>query len=86
MDAFPRSQEFRFFSRSGAASNQARALIEELEKASCRVKVCICDAGDVVQLRTAIAECIVSIPPIKGCIHGPLVLAVSPVINYLHIY
>jgi hypothetical protein len=80
------AKNFVFFSRSGAASNQARALIEELEKVSCRVKVCICDAGNLAQLRTAIAECRVSMPPIKGCIYGAMVLWVSLVTNYLRVY
>jgi hypothetical protein len=80
------ARNFVFLSRSGAASNQARALIEELEKFSCRVKVCICDAGNLAQLRTAITECRASMPPIKGCIYSAMVLEVSLVINYLRIY
>jgi hypothetical protein len=79
------AKNFIFLSRSGAASNQAQALIEDLEKRSCRVKVCICDAGNVAQLSAAIAECRASMPPIKGCIHGPMALAVSPAMTYLFV-
>ena len=77
------AKNFVFLSRSGAASKQALALIDELEKASCCVKVCVCDVGIHAQLRAAIAECRASMPPIKGCIHGPMALAVSPAMNYL---
>jgi NAD(P)-dependent dehydrogenase (short-subunit alcohol dehydrogenase family) len=79
------AKNFIFLSRSGAASKEARALVEDLEKGSCRVKICICVVGEESQLRAAIAECRVSMPPIKGCIQGSMVLEVSLAMSYLHV-
>jgi KR domain len=67
-----------FLSRSGAISQEAQSLIEHLKKKSCQAQIFICDIANKAELSAAIEECEKSMPPIKGCIQGSMVLEASP--------
>jgi len=62
-------------SRSGvSASDTAKTLITDLESLGCRVAAPPCDIANRDQLSQVLAEVSGTMPPIKGCIQGALVL------------
>ncbi|MCJ1285020.1 hypothetical protein MMC26_004357 [Xylographa opegraphella] len=61
-------------SRSGAAQDNVRELIDELSKAGAAIAVHKCDIADKRQLEALIEECEKTMPPIRGVIHGVMVL------------
>jgi NADPH:quinone reductase-like Zn-dependent oxidoreductase/acyl transferase domain-containing protein len=62
-------------SRSGADSDTARALLEELTERGVRVVTPPCDITDGDALSQALTKC-KNMPPIKGCIQATMVLKV----------
>lgn len=60
--------------RSGPKSESARQLVEELHVAGVQVHHPPCDVADASALSTVLAECQSTMPPIKGCIQGAMVL------------
>lgn len=63
-------------SRSGPTSANAKTLIEEFGGSDVNISVLKCDVGDVDQVRNAVKVCSQSMPPIRGIIHGAMVLHV----------
>ena len=63
-------------SRSGPSSATAQNLTEEFSGSDINISVLKCDVGDVDQVRKAIEACSQSMPPIRGIIHGAMVLHV----------
>ncbi|PTB63211.1 polyketide synthase [Trichoderma citrinoviride] len=63
-----------FISRSGAASESAQELVQELEAAGCKVYVFACDVSDEAALSKTIDDCKARLPEIKGCVQGSMVL------------
>ena len=63
-------------SRSGPTSANAKIVREELSSADITIRILQCDVGDSDQVRDAIAACSQSLPPIRGVIHGAMVLHV----------
>lgn len=63
-----------FLSRSGAASEAARDLVEELEAANCSTHIFACNVTDKAALSDVIDTCRSTLPPIKGCVQGSMVL------------
>lgn len=63
-----------FLSRSGASSTAAQAIIADLESRGVNVKVIAADVGDETSLKAALDTCAAEMPPIKGVIHGAMVL------------
>jgi hypothetical protein len=55
-----------FLSRSGASSDAAKALVEELEAKSCHITVRICDVSDKEKLKETIEKYTSTMPPIMG--------------------
>lgn len=64
-----------FVSRSGAASPAAQETTRELERRGVKVRVFACDVTEKARLEKIIAECKSSLPPIKGCVQGAMVIA-----------
>ena len=62
--------------RSGACSENAIALVDELTAMGVTVKTPACDISDGQSLAAVVADCSKSMPPIKGCIQGSMVLRV----------
>jgi hypothetical protein len=77
------ARHFVFLSRSGARSEAAQKIVEYLLRRSCQVKDLICDITKEDAVRKAIETCKSSIPPIKGCIQGSMILQVSQSIDTL---
>lgn len=64
-------------SRSGVKSDNARDLVEKLEKDGVRVYAPPCDVSKADEVEEVVAHVNATMPPIKGCIHGALVVKVS---------
>ncbi|KAK3324470.1 fatty acid synthase S-acetyltransferase [Cercophora scortea] len=68
-------------SRSGPTTEQAKSLVTELEAAGCTISTPICDISNEDELASVLATCLESMPPIKGCIQGAMVLRDSTFSN-----
>ena len=63
-------------SRSGPTSATAKALTEEFSGSDVTVSIVQCDVGYADQVQKVVEECSRSMPPIRGVIHGAMVLDV----------
>lgn len=63
-------------SRSGASSDKATAFVTELKAMGANVTAPACDITDELALSKFLAACQNTLPPIKGCIQGSMVLQV----------
>jgi NAD(P)-dependent dehydrogenase (short-subunit alcohol dehydrogenase family) len=63
-------------SRSGAASEPAKATVEELRSSGVKVKVYSCDISDKASLSAVLEDVKGKMPPIRGCIQSAMVLRV----------
>ncbi|KAF8439511.1 hypothetical protein BGX38DRAFT_875482 [Terfezia claveryi] len=61
-------------SRSGLNNSSASQLVDKLSSRGVTVKVCKCDIGDAGQLARVLATVATTMPPIRGVIHGGMVL------------
>jgi len=66
-----------FVSRSGTSKPEAAALVESLEKNAVNVAVLRCDVSDYEKLSAGVHDALKTMPPIRGLIHGGMVLNVS---------
>lgn len=64
-------------SRRGPVQDAAKRLVQELELTCDNVATPACDVTDIRTLRDVIEKCLETMPPIKGCIQGSMVLKVS---------
>lgn len=64
-------------SRSGAQTEAALALIEELKAKGAHAEAPACDVTKADMLRTVLERCAETMPPVKGVIQGSMVLNVS---------
>lgn len=63
-----------FLSRGGLDKSSAAQLVDKLTSQGVIVKVFKCDVGDAGQLADALATVAATMPPIRGVIHGGMVL------------
>ena len=63
-------------SRSGPMSAKAKILTEEFNSSETNICVQQCDVSDIDQVRKVVDVCSQSMPPIRGVIHGAMVLHV----------
>ena len=70
------AQSVALLSRSGPTSANAKILTEEFGDSNINISILKCDVGDVDQVRKAVEVCSQSMPPIRGIIHGAMVLHV----------
>ena len=63
-------------SRSGPTSANAKILTDEFGGSDISICILKCDVGDVDQVQNAVEVCSQSMPPIRGVIHGAMVLHV----------
>lgn len=66
-----------FLSRSALVTEPVEAMIADLKEAECTVNIFTCDVADAQRLSEVVQECSATLPPIKGCIQGSMVLRVS---------
>ena len=64
-------------SRSGPASESARLLVDEIQKAGVRVAARACDIANEADLAAVLADCAKHMPPVRGCLQGTMALRVS---------
>jgi hypothetical protein len=65
-----------FLSRTGNITNPVQDMVIELESKGCRIHIYTCDVTDRARLVEVIKECKATLPPIKGCIQGAMILKV----------
>ncbi|KAF8419074.1 putative polyketide synthase [Tirmania nivea] len=68
------ARHLAFLSRSGLDNPNAAQLVDKLTAQGVIVKIFKCDAGDTRQLADAIYTVAATMPPIRGVIHGGMVL------------
>jgi aryl carrier-like protein len=61
-------------SRSGASSKAAGDMVAQLQARGVNVVAPKCDVSDAASLGSLLGECSTTMPPIKGCINGAMVL------------
>ena len=64
-------------SRSGLRSIESLALATQLREAGVRLAVYACDVSDAQRLKEVLDLCKGEMPPIRGLIHGAMVLKVN---------
>lgn len=69
-------------SRSGARSEAALALLEELESNGVEAAAPPCDISDETALSSILSYCSQRMPRVKGCIQGSMVLKASSCILF----
>ena len=70
-------------SRRGPVQDAAKQLVQELELTCDNVATPVCDVTDSEALRDAIEKCLATMPPVRGCIQGSMVLKVSSHASFL---
>lgn len=73
-----------FLSRSGKLAGDAVDMVSELEQKGCESHVYACDVSDTDRMREVFEECQRTLPPIKGCIQGSMVLEDGMFENMTH--
>ncbi|EGC40933.1 iterative type I polyketide synthase [Histoplasma capsulatum var. duboisii H88] len=63
-----------FLSRSGKITEPVQNMVSELEGKECEIRIFTCDVSDVSRLQSVVEECCQTLPPIRGCIQGSMVL------------
>ena len=66
-----------FLSRTGTVTESVEEMIADLEIVGCNTQIFACDVTDADRLRAVVDECSTTLPPIKGCFQGSMVLRVS---------
>ncbi|KAF2871202.1 hypothetical protein BDV95DRAFT_443995, partial [Massariosphaeria phaeospora] len=61
-------------SRSGPKTAAAQEFVQDLRASGVRVETPKCDLSSTENLRTVLESCAVSMPPVKGCVQGTMVL------------
>lgn len=64
-------------SRSGPIAKSSQILLEDLRKSGADVQTPRCDVTSEESLRAVIRELQESMPPIRGCVQGTMVLRVN---------
>jgi hypothetical protein len=64
-------------SRRGPVHDAAKQLVRELEITCESIATPACDVADSEALRDAIANCLETMPPVRGCVQGSMVLKVT---------
>ena len=70
------AKSIALLSRSGSASAYAKILTDEYTSTDVKISIIQCDVGEEDQVRKVIEVCSQSMPPIRGVIHGAMVLHV----------
>ena len=64
-------------SRSGGRHDKSQALVEEIAKMGASLAVKSCDVTSATDMERLIKDCESTMPPIRGVIHGAMVLKVN---------
>lgn len=64
-------------SRTGSATGKVKELIDELTQLGANVVVRSCDVVDTSSVENIVTKELVNMPPVRGVVHGAMVLRVS---------
>ena len=64
-------------SRSGLRNEKAKALVAEIAKLGAKLEVRQCDVSSREEVQNLVVDCKRFMPPIRGVIHGAMVLKVK---------
>lgn len=73
-------------SRRGPVQDAAKQLVQELEATCDKIATPACDVTDSEALRDVIDKCLETMPPVRGCIQGSMVLKVRAHLNLLPLH
>jgi short-subunit dehydrogenase len=65
-------------SRSGSATGKVKELITELATAGANIQVRSCDVANSASVEILLTKELADMPPVRGIVHGAMVLKVSP--------
>lgn len=65
-------------SRSGSATGKVKELIDDLATVGANIVVRRCDVTDSSSVGNLVNHELVGLPPVRGLVHGAMVLDVSP--------
>lgn len=71
------ARHFVLLSRRGAKNADALDFVRDIEESGAEVYAPACDVGDRGAVESVLQHVTAKMPPIKGCIHGAMVLKVS---------
>ncbi|EED14251.1 polyketide synthase, putative [Talaromyces stipitatus ATCC 10500] len=63
-----------FLSRTGKITESVQKMINDLDSKGCQAHIFACDVSDSKRVQAVVEEVTQSLPPIKGCIQGSMVL------------
>lgn len=69
-------------SRSGPVSEKARKLVQDLADCGVNVATPLCDVSNSESLEKALRDAATTMPPVKGCIQGSMVLRVRSLLPF----
>lgn len=68
------ARHIAFISRAGAASESAKACVQELQQARVNIKVYRCDISNRSELAAVLRQCRSEMPEVRGLVQGAMVL------------
>lgn len=73
-----------FLSRTGTVTESVKEMVTDLKAVGCNTHIFACDVADADRLRAIVDVCSTTLPPIKGCFQGSMVLRVSTTTPLIH--
>lgn len=70
-----------FLSRTGRITDAVQEMKTEIESRGCAVHIFTCDVSDKARLAEVLEECKATLPSIKGCVQGSMILKVNRLIS-----
>ena len=61
---------------------KAKAVVDEVAQLGGKLRIVQCDVSDAQQVARLVKECCADMPPIRGVIHGAMVLKVRDCFKY----
>jgi acyl transferase domain-containing protein/NADPH:quinone reductase-like Zn-dependent oxidoreductase/SAM-dependent methyltransferase len=66
-----------FLSRTGKVTESVQKMLDDLASKGCQAYIFVCDVADGERVKVMVDEVTKTLPPIKGCVQGSMVLRVS---------
>lgn len=66
-----------FLSRTGKITESVQKMIDELDSKNCQAHIFACNVSDSERVKAVVEEVTKTLPPIKGCVQGSMVLRVG---------
>ncbi|GAM42162.1 hypothetical protein TCE0_043f15878 [Talaromyces pinophilus] len=63
-----------FLSRTGKVTESVKKMIDNLDSKGCQAHIFACDVSDSERVKAVVEEVTRTLPPIKGCVQGSMVL------------